>query len=190
MGELSLDKSLKADGGFTLLNILAAEPEEFPTCSAEPKVKIPQARRSIEIDQDVTDAMRARFGTMPLGRALRIMLGLKPKIAQNAWQEEEDELIRAHYPSMGSPPLAKVMDRGVDCIRERASTLGVHRIWLYKRIAQKMVDRYVVRYPGWGVSALVAALMKRYPLADTRASHMVGLSLRKLGTGNVKVAYT
>lgn len=180
MRELSLHKSLKAGENFSLLDIIVAEKEEFPACDAEPKLKIPQARRSIEIDQDVTDAFRKRFGTMPLGRALRILLGLKPKIAQTAWQEEEDVLIRQYYPTWGSPPLAKVMDRGVDCIRERASELGVGRVWLYKRIAQKMVDSYVVKHPGCSVSVLVAGLLKRYPLTDVRASHMVRLSLGKL----------
>ena len=130
---LSLDRPLKAEGNFNLLNILEPKLDEFAACDAEPKVKIPQARRSIEIDQDVVDAFRARYGNMPLGRALRIMLGLKPKIAQNGWQVEEDYLIREHYPMMGGSPLAKVLDRSVDCIRDRASDLGVKRVWLYKR---------------------------------------------------------
>lgn len=131
---LSLDRNMAREGGtFTLKEIIPAEQDEFATCSTEPKVKIQQARRSIEIDQDVVDAMRAKFGTMPLGRAIRIMLGLKPKIAQNAWQEEEDFLIRENYPTMGGPPLAKVLGRSVDCIRDRAYTLGVRRVWQYKR---------------------------------------------------------
>jgi len=182
---LSLDKPLVADGNFTLLDVLASKPDEFAACDTEPKMKIPQARRSIEIDQDVTDAMRFRFGTMPLGRALRIMLGLKPKVAQNAWQEEEDALIREYYPLWGGPSLAKVMDRSVDCIRERASLLGVGRIWLYKRISQHQVDRHVRQHPEWSVSALVSGLLKRYPLTDTRASHMVGISFGKLGDARV-----
>ena len=132
--ELSLDRPLKAgETNFTLLNVLKAEEDEFAAQSLLPKMKIHQARRSIEIDQDVVNALRTKFGTMPLGRAIRIMLGLKPKIAQNAWQEEEDFLIRKHYPSRGGPPLAEVLGRSVACIRDRAFTLGVKRIWLYKR---------------------------------------------------------
>ena len=133
MRETSLYKTIKPGENFNLLNILETELEEFPTCSEDAKVKIPQARRSIEIDQDVVNAMRAKYGNMPLGKALRIMLGLKPKIAQNAWQEEEDYLIKEHYPTKGSPPLAEVLGRSVDCIRDRASFLGIKRVWLYKR---------------------------------------------------------
>lgn len=132
--ELSLDRPLKAgEENFTLLNVIKAPEDEFAAQSTEPKVKIKQAQRSIEIDQDVVNAFRKQFGTMPLGRALRIMLGLKPKISQNGWQEEEDALIKEHYPEMGAPPLAKVLDRSVDSIRNRASTLGIKRRWLYKR---------------------------------------------------------
>lgn len=135
MKTLSLDRSLLRDGSdsFTLKDVIASTPEEFPTCSTNVKVKIPQARRSIEINQDVTDALRARYGSMPLGRALRIMLGLKPKVAQNGYQEEEDNLIRKYYPNYGAPPISKVLDRSVACIRERAAKLGIRRVWLYKR---------------------------------------------------------
>ena len=132
---LSLNRPLLNDGtgNFTLENVVAASPDEFAACSTSAKVKIQQARRSIEIEQDVVDILRKQFGTMPLGRALRIVLGLKPKLAQNAWQEEEDALIRKHYPSTGASPLAQVLDRSTDCIRGRASTLRVRRTWLYKR---------------------------------------------------------
>ena len=132
---LSLNYSLlKGEpGNFTLEDIIASRPDEFASCSGDAKVKIKQARRSIEIDEDVVIALRMKFGTMPLGRALRIMLGLKPKIAQNAWQEEEDTLIRKYYSSNGAPPLAKVLGRSQDCIRDRAFTLGLKRVWLYKR---------------------------------------------------------
>ena len=133
MRELSLYKPFKAKDNFSLLDVLQAELDEFVTCDSEPKVKIPQARRSIEIDQDVTDAFRARYGNMPLGRALRLMMGLKPKVSQNAWQSEEDAMIRIHYPTCGGPPLAKVFGRSVDCVRGRAAKLSVKRVWLYKR---------------------------------------------------------
>ena len=134
-GLLSLNQNLIRDASsiFTLEDIIAAKPREFPGCSSEPRVKIPQARRSIEIDQDVVDALRKRFGTMPLGRAIRILIGLKPKIFQNAWQEEEDELIREYYPSTGGKGLAEVLGRSANCVRDRAFTLGVKRQWLYKR---------------------------------------------------------
>ena len=132
---LSLNRSLLRDGtdNFTLEDLIGAKPDEFAACSESAKSKIKQARRSIEIDQAVVDILRRTFGTMPLGRAIRIMLGLKPKIAQNAWQEEEDTLIREHFPSIGAPPLAKLLDRSDDCVRNRASTLGIKRVWLYKR---------------------------------------------------------
>ncbi|KKL66793.1 hypothetical protein LCGC14_2141440 [marine sediment metagenome] len=133
MGDLSLDKAMGTTENFSLLNVLKAEQDEFVGCSTEPKIKIKQARRSIEIDQDVVDAMRKQFGNMPLGVGIRIMLGLKPKVAQNAWQEEEDTLIREHYPTNGGVLLAKVLGRSADCIRDRASDLGVKRVWLYKR---------------------------------------------------------
>jgi len=162
------------DGGtFTLHDIVAAEPDEFAACSTEPKVKIPQARRSIEIDEDVVKALRAKFGTMPLGRAIRIMLGLRPKIAQNAWQEEEDYLIREHYPSKGGPPLAKVLGRSVDCIRDRASDLGVGRVWIYGRVTQKQVDRYVKHYPSSTTNELVAKVASHFGLSADKAGIMV-----------------
>lgn len=174
--ELSLDRPLKAgeEGeNFTLLSILKAKEDEFAGQSTEPKLKIHQARRSIEIDQDVTNAFRAKYGTMPLGRALRIMLGLKPKIAQNAWQEEEDYLIREHYPTMGGPPLAKVLDRGVDCIRERASDLGVGRVWVYGRVTQKQVNRYVKHYPSNTKKQLVSLVAAHFRMPNEKAETMV-----------------
>ncbi|KKL65811.1 hypothetical protein LCGC14_2151200, partial [marine sediment metagenome] len=84
MKERSLDAPLKEGITLTLKDLLPAPKEDFVFSSTQPKVKIPQARRSIEIDQDVTDAFRKLYGSMPLGRALRIMLGLRPKVAQNA----------------------------------------------------------------------------------------------------------
>ena len=131
--ELSLDKSMKAGENFTLLDMLASKQEEFPSCSTSVKVKIRQARRSIEIDNDVVEALRSRYGLMPLGRAIRTLLGLRPKVSQTAWQEEEDALIRDHFPLRGAPPIAEVLGRSADCVRERASKLGIKRKWLYKR---------------------------------------------------------
>ncbi len=133
MKELSLDRLLRVDKDITLLDIVPVLEDAYPTCSTLPRLKISQARRSIEIDQDVVDAIRKRFGVMPLGRAIRIMLGLEPKIAQNAWQEEEDELIRKYYPQYGSKPLIEALGRGTNSIRERAMVIGVKRVWLYKR---------------------------------------------------------
>lgn len=133
MKELSLDKPLKEGEHFTLLDVVPAPEDAYPTCSAEPRVKLPQARRSIEIDQDVVDALRERYGTMPLGRAIRIMLGLRPKATQSAWQEEEDELLRKYYPLYGSKHLVGVLDRSQQCIRDRTVKLGLKREWLYKR---------------------------------------------------------
>ncbi len=131
--EISIHKPLKAGKDFTLLDILVSKQDEFVGEDSEPKVKIPQARRSIEIDQDVTDAFRARYGNMPLGRAIRVMLGLKPKIAQNAWQAEEDAMIRIHYPTKGGRPLATIFGRSLPCVGQRAAKLGIRRTWLYKR---------------------------------------------------------
>ena len=133
MKKLILDQPLKAGTSFTLLNVVPSPESDFPTCSTVPRVKITQARRSIEIDRDVVDKLRQQFGTMPLGRALRIMVGLKPKVAQNAWQEEEDELLRKYYPNYGSKYLAEVLDRKPHCIRDRASKLEIRRVWKYKR---------------------------------------------------------
>lgn len=177
--ELSLDRPLKAgEDNFTLLSILKAKEDEFATQSAEPKVKIHQARRSIEIDQDVVDAFRVKYGTMPLGRALRIMLGLKPKIAQNAWQEEEDYLIREHYPTMGGPPLAKVLDRSVDCIRERASDLGIKRVWVYGRVTQKQVNRYLKHYPSSNTNHLVTMVASHFGMSKDKAEQMVNKGVK------------
>jgi len=131
--ELSLDASLKDGENFTLLNFIAAKDDIYAKFDARPKLKISQARRSIEIDQDVVDALRLRYGTMPLGRAIRVMLSLRPKIAQNAWQEEEDDLLKRYYPLYGSKHLAEVLDRKPHCIRDRASKLDIKREWLYKR---------------------------------------------------------
>jgi len=175
--ELSLDRPLKAgEENFTLLSVLKAKEDEFEGQSTEPKLKIHQARRSIEIDQDVVNAFRAKYGTMPLGRALRIMLGLKPKIAQNAWQEEEDYLIREHYPTKGGPPLAKVLDRSVDCIRERASDLGVKRVWVYGRVQQKQVNHYVKHYPSSPTRQLVKLVATHFGMANEKAEIMVNRS--------------
>ena len=133
MKEIILDSPLKEGTNFSLLNIIPAPEEAYPTCSNFPRTKIQQARRSIEIEQDVTDALRQRYGNMPLGRAIRIMLGLKPKIAQNAWQEEEDKLLQKYYPQHGSTQLSEVLDRRPHSIRNRASKLGIKRVWIYKR---------------------------------------------------------
>lgn len=131
---LSLNRNLIKDGSshFTLEGIIAAKPDEFAICNVRPRGGI-QGRRSIEVDKDVVDAIRVRFGNMALVQAVRVMLGLPQKMAENAWQEEEDQLIRNYYPTIGGPPLAKVIDRSADCIRERASDLGVSRQWEYKR---------------------------------------------------------
>ena len=179
---LSLNRSLLREGGknFTLENVIAAKPDEFATCSVNAKVKIQQARRSIEIDQDVVDALRRIFGNMPLGKAIRIMLGLKPKVAQNAWQEEEDALIRKHYPLVGGPPLAKVLGRSADCVRDRAHSLGVKRVWQFGRVHQKQVDRYVKRNPV-DSRQLVSMIMLRYPLSRDKAEVMVMRSFKRLG---------
>ncbi len=131
---LSLDRPLKTgEDNFNLLDIIPSPEDEFSGISTEPKMKIKQARRSIEIDQDAVDVLRKQFGTMPLGRAIRIILGLKPKIAQNAWQEEEDALIREYYPIGGANPLAEYFGRKPHCVWDRASKLGVKRKWSYKR---------------------------------------------------------
>lgn len=74
---------------------------------------------------------------MPLGRAIRVMLGLKPKVAQDAWQEEEDRLLRQYYSEHGSKALAEVLGRGSATIRDRASNLGIRRVWQYKRDRRK-----------------------------------------------------
>lgn len=177
--ELSLDKPLKAgEDSFTLLNVIKAKEDEFAAQSTEPKVKIKQARRSIEIDQDVVDVMRKRFGTMPLGRVIRIMLGLKPKIAQNGWQEEEDALIKEHYPSMGGPPLAKVLGRSVACIRDRAATLGIKRIWVYGRVTQEQVNRYIKHYPLNSISQLVEIVAVHFGMPKDKVEKMVNKGVR------------
>ena len=136
---VSLSKNLVHNGNFTLEDVIATKPDEYAThdCSVEAKVKIHQARRSIEIDQEVVDALRKQFGIMPLGRAIRLLLGLKPKVFQDAWQEEEDRLIREHYPTTGSRGLTEFLGRSADCIRTRASILGVKRQWIYKRDRRK-----------------------------------------------------
>lgn len=127
-----LEKPLTENSNFSLEDILESKPDQFPTVSKRPRGGI-QGRRCIEVDQDVVDAMRARFGNMPLAQVVRVMLGLKPKTAQNAWQEEEDQLIREFYPDHGSRPLSKILDRAWYCIGVRASELGIKRKWLYKR---------------------------------------------------------
>lgn len=172
---LSLNRNMVRDGlgSFTLEDTIPAKVDEFATCSTEPRVKIKQARRSIEIDQDVVDSLRAKFGSMPLGRAIRIILGLKPKIAQNAWQEEEDYLIREYYPLNGGPPLAEVLGRSVDCIRDRASDLGVQRKWVYGRVTQKQVNRYVKHYPSSSTNQLVTMVASHFGMSIEKADIMV-----------------
>jgi len=130
---VSLDAPLKGGTNFSLLNIIPAPEDKYAKYSSTPKSKIQQARRSIEIDQDVVDALRHQFGNMPLGRAIRIMLGLNLKTAQNAWQEEEDALLKEYYPKYGSKALSETLDRKPHCVRDRASKLGIKRVWEYKR---------------------------------------------------------
>jgi len=130
-----LDTNLVSDpsANFTLLNVIPAKQSEYDTFSTKANVKRKQARRSVEIDQDVTDAIRKQFGNIPIARAIRLLVGLKPKVAQDAWQGEEDAVIREHYPSMGGAPLANLFGRSRPCVCNRARKLGVKRVFLYKR---------------------------------------------------------
>jgi len=133
MKEVSIYKPLKNGKDLALIDVLEVKQDTFPLCDTKAKVKIRQARRSIEIDQVVVNRLRQMFGNMPLSRAIRILIGLKPKVAQNAWQEEEDEFLRKYYPEHGSKHLAGVLDRKPHCIRDRASKLKIRRLWKYKR---------------------------------------------------------
>ena len=186
MKERSLDAPLKAGVTLTLKDLLSAPEEDFVFCSALPKVKIPQARRSIEINQDVTEAFRKRFGNMPLGRALRVLLGLKPKIAQNAWQEEEDELLKKYYPKYGSKYLAEALDRKWYCIGIRASKLGIKRVWTYKRITIGMMDRLVRRASKLhttDLKTIVNTAMKEFGLPEEKAERMAKKSIIRIIEG-------
>lgn len=123
-GILSLQKPLGNTENFTLEDILAS-PELLPD-DAEYRRNGKKQGKQVTIDQETVDHLRLRFGNIPLGRAIRSLIGLPPLEKQEAWQVWEDDVIKEWYPCAGSAGvLAQDVKRSPDAIRARAQVLSV-----------------------------------------------------------------
>ena len=150
-GIFSLQKPFHNTENFTLEDIIASP--EIPPDDAEFKRNGKPAGRQINLDAETTAKLRERFGNLPLGRAIRSLVGLSPVQKQDAWQEWEDDIIKERYSWGGSVAVKLEVERSFDAIRERARFLGVKFVH-FKPCADWFTPKEVARIVGVEYSTL------------------------------------
>ena len=123
-GIFCLQKPLENTESFTLEDILASP--EIIMSDAEYKRNSRKAERQVSIDNETIAILKLRFGNIPLGRAIRSLVGLPPIEKQDEWQEWKDNVIRECYSWGGSiAVLAQDVKRSANAIRRRAGVLKI-----------------------------------------------------------------
>lgn len=130
VGEMFRLKSLDAplvhdDEGFALKDVIAAPEAVAETVPAKYLGKF--SANQPRLDPETVSEIRRRYPGLPLGRAVRALVGLPPLEKRDAWQPWEDDVIRDRYPHGGSELVRLDVKRSRDAVIERARFLGVKR---------------------------------------------------------------
>jgi len=125
---ISLDMpTIKGEPNSRTFHEIIPSPELLPSEPEYKRLGKPQGR-AIRLDDETVKKLRERFGNLPLGRAIRSLVGLPPLENRTAWQVWEDKIIREVYSWGGS---RGVIENGVNrsrgAVQGRAMLLGIKK---------------------------------------------------------------
>jgi hypothetical protein len=93
-----------------------------------PRLGSRECARIMGISQTAVKSYAKRHGNKVRRSAMPTIWRAARRLDHSApvWQDDEDDLLRSHYPSQGAEILALRMDRTHGAIRKRAEDLGVY----------------------------------------------------------------